>query len=145
MASFARDFSKSGGEAASRRPCLTSMTGKRDLEAVWTGDLLASSLVAVMLAISTQYQGRGAFGMLHVIKSADRFDPYRAAAPWICGFEEQLGAATRLRPQEGAWSTLIPGLAAARRRATLARWRNGPLAWRKWADTVQALQAEPAP
>lgn len=54
-------------------------------------------------------------------------------------------AAMRLRPQAEDWHSLVPGLAATRRRATFARWRHGAAAWRKWADTVHALQADLAP
>ncbi len=37
---------------------------------------------------------------------------------------------------------LVPGLGAARRRATLVRWRQGIGAWRRWADRVYALQSQ---
>ncbi len=93
--------------------------------------------------------------MLHVVNSAvvksaaDSFDPYRRIAPWISGFEEPLrqamndASALVTAADTAQWNAaLLAGLGDARRRASVARWRQGAAAWQRWADRVRGLQSQ---
>jgi hypothetical protein len=88
--------------------------------------------------------------MLHIVKSTtDNFDPYRAIAPWIDGFEEPLrhamndAAALVTAADTAEWNgVLVPGLGAARRQASVARWRQGATAWRRWVGEVRGLRSK---
>lgn len=74
-----------------------------------------------------------------------QWDALRLVAPWICGVQTQLRQALSEAAPADAQAlnaVLMPMLGEARRRASVARWGQGPAAWRHWADRVRSLHIQ---